>query len=277
MTNCHQNRCPPHERHCQMLHWFHLYMDPHNATPRTTRWPQIINKTFWPFATCHAVNIYVNCYRGCQSMAISLIEEFTNMPTSLTPQDLHPWDCPVYVLDKRLQDGNHTSSKWESCAWLGIYDVGHSTIHSGNVILVYNPTTGHTTPQFHIVFDDYFQTVTANFSSLPHDSVDNLFEQLWTTSQWIYDSDIPPEYLFQETADLPDSDDNLVHHISDHQLATDVLDDTTLTVYIDGIPLPSSQNPNQSLKPNTNKSKFGPTNSIQRCNTSSRPTVNLWI
>jgi len=28
------------------------------------QWPQIINKSFWPFATRHAVNIYVNCYRG---------------------------------------------------------------------------------------------------------------------------------------------------------------------------------------------------------------------
>jgi len=119
------------------------------------RWPQVITKAFWPFATRHAVNIYVNCYRGRHSTAVSPIEEFTDMPATLQPQDLHPWGCPVYVLEKRLQDGNHATSKWDPRAWMGVY-VGHSTIHSGNVVLVYNPSTGHTTPQFHVVFDDHF-------------------------------------------------------------------------------------------------------------------------
>jgi len=130
-----------------------------------TRWPQAINKSFWPFATHHAINIYINCYRGRHSIAIPPLEEFTNMPSSLQLHDLHPWGCPIYVLDKRLQDGNHTSSKWDPCAWLGIY-MGHSSIHSGNVVLVYNPATGHTTPQFHVVFDDQFQTMSPHFSSL---------------------------------------------------------------------------------------------------------------
>jgi len=119
--------------------------------------------------------------------------------------------------------------------------VGHSMIHSGNVILVYNPTTGHTMPQFHVIFDNYFQTVTANFSSLPHNIVNNLFEQLWTTSQWIYDGDIPHEYLFPETPDLPNSNDNPVNNVSNHQLATNILDDTGwkyLATYV--LPVPGS-------------------------------------
>jgi len=86
-----------------------------------TRWPQAINKSFWPFATRHAINIYVNCYRGRHGTAIPPIEEFTNMPSLLQLQDLHPWGCPIYVLDKCLQDGNHTSSKWDPRTWLSIY------------------------------------------------------------------------------------------------------------------------------------------------------------
>jgi len=85
------------------------------------RCPQAINKLFWPFAICHAINIYVNCYYGHHSTAVTPIEEFTNMPKSLHLHDLHPWGCPVYVLDKCLQDGNHTSSKWDPHTWLGIY------------------------------------------------------------------------------------------------------------------------------------------------------------
>jgi len=53
------------------------------------RWPQVISKEFWPFAVCHTVNIYVNCYRGCSSTSISPIEEFTNVEASLQPMDLH--------------------------------------------------------------------------------------------------------------------------------------------------------------------------------------------
>jgi len=75
------------------------------------RWPQVITKAFWPFATWHVVNIYVNCYRGHTGTAVSPIKEFTNMSSSLKAQDLHPGECPVYVLDKCLQDGNHATSK----------------------------------------------------------------------------------------------------------------------------------------------------------------------
>ena len=41
---------------------------------------------------------------------------------------------------------------------MGIY-VGHSPVHAGNVALVLNPTTGHCSQQFHVVFDDEFTTV----------------------------------------------------------------------------------------------------------------------
>ena len=36
--------------------------------------------------------------------------------------------------------------------------MGHSPCHAGLVALVLNPTTGHVSPQFHIVFDDTFST-----------------------------------------------------------------------------------------------------------------------
>jgi len=90
----------------------------------------------------------------------------------------------------------------DQCSWLGVY-VGHSTIHSGNLVLVYNPLTCHTTPQFHVVFDDHFQTVAPHLVRSSHTEVDNIFDQLWTHAQWHYDGNIPPEYLFDELTDLP--------------------------------------------------------------------------
>jgi len=74
-------------------------------------WLQVINKTFWPFATQHTANIYVNCYCGCHGTAVSPIEEFTDMPASLQPHHLHPWGFPVYILDKQLQESNNATSK----------------------------------------------------------------------------------------------------------------------------------------------------------------------
>ena len=36
---------------------------------------------------------------------------------------------------------------------------GHSPTHARSVALVSNPSTGHASPQFHVIFDDDFTTV----------------------------------------------------------------------------------------------------------------------
>lgn len=57
---------------------------------------------------------------------------------------------PVYVLDKKLQDGD-SLPKWKARSWIGAYD-GHSLAHSGNVPVVYNPHTTHISPQGFTLF-----------------------------------------------------------------------------------------------------------------------------
>jgi hypothetical protein len=47
--------------------------------------------------------------------------------------------------------------------------MGISPFHSASVGLVRNLQTGSITPQFHMVFDDYFQTVHANDTATPAD------------------------------------------------------------------------------------------------------------
>jgi len=44
--------------------------------------------------------------------------------------------------------------------------VGHSLHHAGTVPLVYNPITPHTSPQYHVTFDDCFSTVKGSTASL---------------------------------------------------------------------------------------------------------------
>jgi hypothetical protein len=48
--------------------------------------------------------------------------------------------------------------KWEPRAGMGLY-VGRSPSHAANVALIFNPCTGHVSPQFHVIFDDDFTTV----------------------------------------------------------------------------------------------------------------------
>jgi hypothetical protein len=69
----------------------------------------------------------------------------------------HVFGCPVYVLDAALQD-RHKIPKWAPQARLGIF-LGFSSLHSSQVPIVMNVDTGEISPQFHVIFDDKFETV----------------------------------------------------------------------------------------------------------------------
>jgi hypothetical protein len=67
--------------------------------------------------------------------------------------------CPCYVLDSRLDNaGSIGLPKWEPISNIRVY-LRHSPFHAGSVALVYNPSTGHNSPQYHVVFDDDFTRV----------------------------------------------------------------------------------------------------------------------
>lgn len=62
-------------------------------------------------------------------------------------------------LDGRLQAaGSIGPPKWEPRSNIQVY-LGHSPFNAGSVALVYNPSTGNISSQFHVVFDDDFTTV----------------------------------------------------------------------------------------------------------------------
>ena len=85
-------------------------------------------------------------------------EIFTS--THRTHEDLkrtHVWGCPVYVLDPRMQDGKKIP-KWEPRAKRGQF-LGFSKRHSSTVGLIRNLKTGSVSPQYHVVYDDLYQTI----------------------------------------------------------------------------------------------------------------------
>jgi hypothetical protein len=120
-------------------------------------WPQGIDGSLWPMAVSHSIHIYNNTPNQNGFCPADL---FTGeMVPRHRLQDFHTWGCPVFILDPKLQSGQKLP-QWQPRSRQGIY-MGISTIHSSEVPLVLNPTTGSITPQFHVVFDDEFSTVTS--------------------------------------------------------------------------------------------------------------------
>jgi hypothetical protein len=69
----------------------------------------------------------------------------------------HVWGCPVFVLEAKLQN-DQKLPEWNRLAWMGQF-VGFSDEHSSLVANVQHLSTNFISPQFHVVFDDLFETV----------------------------------------------------------------------------------------------------------------------
>jgi hypothetical protein len=138
------------------------------------KWPAVIQEDMWTFALRHAVNFHNSSIRKQQTK--SPYEQFTGQTPPWSLRDFRIFGSPIYVLNKALQDGN-SQSKWRSRAWFGVY-VGNSTCHSSAIPLIYNPITTHISPQFHLVYDEYFMTV----SSQPSFDSEAYLEKLFHTS-----------------------------------------------------------------------------------------------
>jgi len=150
--------------------------------------------SLWPFAVKHDVWLF---------------NRVPNRESGLTPLELitkqkadhrdilrtHVWGCPAYVLEPKLQNGQKLP-KWNRRSRLGQF-LGYSDEHSSLVANVRHLKTGFISPQFHVVFDDLFESV---FSSGPDDDIINaICEDLYHTSREVFATD---EY---------DAHDNLVY------------------------------------------------------------------
>ena len=76
--------------------------------------------------------------------------------------DMDVWGCPVYVLEKTISDGKQIP-RWKPrstrCVYIGVA--------ATNTPLVLDSSTGSITPKFHVVFDDWFATVSSSAEDLP--------------------------------------------------------------------------------------------------------------
>ena len=119
-------------------------------------WPEAISLSFWPFALKYASDRHNKL--AIDSLGYTPLERFSRTRSQIVPERFHTWGCPVFVLDARNQSGIVSVPKWEPRSRMGV-NLGFSPVHSSDVALVFNPSTGFVSPQYHLVFDDDFSTL----------------------------------------------------------------------------------------------------------------------
>ncbi len=130
----------------------------------------------WPFAVKHAVWIY-NRVPNRQS-GLTPLELLTK--SKVDHRDLlcaHVWGCPAIVLEPQLQN-NKKLPEWNRCAWVGQI-LGYLDKHLSLVVNMRHLLTGYVSPQFHVIFDDLFETVVCNGDNdaIINSICDGLFER----------------------------------------------------------------------------------------------------
>ncbi|KAL7463902.1 hypothetical protein ACHAXS_004255, partial [Conticribra weissflogii] len=111
----------------------------------------------------------------------------------------HVWDCLVFVLNPKLQDGKKIP-KWNCRLRLGQF-LGFSDEHSSLAANVWNLATGYMSPQFHLVFYDEFETVIGNGTATDDsDIADEICNWLFETNRnWfiVDDQDDDGELIYE--------------------------------------------------------------------------------
>ena len=153
------------------------------------------NLSHWSFAVDHAAWLYNRIPQRKSGIAPL---EFLTRERDFFHRDLlraHVWGCPVYVLDADLQDGKKIP-KWNRRARMGQY-LGFSRQHSSLVGMVRNLHTGFVSPQYHLVFDDNYDTI--YHESKSDEEIDDICQELFDNNRECY------------VADEYDDDDLLVY------------------------------------------------------------------
>ena len=128
------------------------------------RWPDYIDKSLWIMAMAYAVHLHNHTTHIYSSMSP---EKFCTRSKSyhIALHNSRPWVCPVYVLEPILQYENKLPKcmpRSRRSKYLRAYP-----LHASTVVLVSNLQTGNIRTQFHLVFDDYFETLHAGQDQEP--------------------------------------------------------------------------------------------------------------
>ena len=121
-------------------------------------WPGVVTIHLWPYAMRMANQAYNSSPLSSHTDKQSPNKSFDNSAVNLNLKHWKPFGCQAYVLKAELQGTTGIHSKWDARFQAGIY-LEQSLIHNRNVALVLIIHTGYVSPQFHVKFDESFQTV----------------------------------------------------------------------------------------------------------------------
>jgi hypothetical protein len=111
--------------------------------------------------------------------------------SELDHNDMHPLLCPVYVLDRRVQEST-SPPKWTKQTTQKFY-VGHLHHYSKSFPVVWDKKTKLVSPHFHVMFNDKLNTVKAPDRSIKKsDTMDRLFK----TNRYTYDDPFGNEHTY---------------------------------------------------------------------------------
>lgn len=120
-------------------------------------WPDQADLELWPFALEYAVYLWNNLPNRESLLAPMEVFSSSKFVSYDFLNRMHVFGCPVYVLDPKLQD-NKKLPKWSPRCRRGQY-LGPSPTHSTTIGRILNLRTGFVSPQYHVVYDDQFSTV----------------------------------------------------------------------------------------------------------------------
>lgn len=163
------------ERRIQTTSWMARTMMIHCSI----MWPDEFSGNLWPFALSYAAWMYNHPPR--RDLPYSPQELLCGVKTGCRQlRRARVWGGPAYVLDPKLQDGKKLP-KWKPRARRGQF-LGFSAQHSTTVGVIRNLITDYCSPQFHVVFDESFNTIAST-----QDTADvSTWENLFRTSREVY-------------------------------------------------------------------------------------------
>ena len=141
-------------------------------------WPKTAVAELWPMAMEHAAYLH-NITPRSEWVTKVASDSDDERETAITPMDIftgshesmrdrlpllrrqHVWGCPAYVLDPTLRDGGKLP-KWQPRSRRGKY-LGVSRRHASSVGQILNLKTGYISAQFHVVYDNFFETISAAY------------------------------------------------------------------------------------------------------------------
>ena len=162
-------------------------------------WPDVSDPCLWPMAVSHAVFLHNHVPDSVTGLAPSDVFTKTRWPQSKL-HDLNVWGCPVYVLDKAMQDGRKLP-RWKPRS-TRMVNMGLSPQHATSVPLLLNPESGAITAQFHVVFDNWFSTIATKVDDLPDFHSDE-WSRMFGDSTFVFPYDDEDLQRMIDEADAP--------------------------------------------------------------------------